>query len=42
VDAREEWRRTSVIADVVTTRIAGEGPEGYRKALEFIAREGTA
>jgi 3-dehydroquinate dehydratase II len=30
---REEWRRHSVLADVVTTRVLGKGPEGYREAL---------
>jgi 3-dehydroquinate dehydratase-2 len=33
VEAREEWRRRSVIADVVTGRISGRGAEGYREAL---------
>jgi 3-dehydroquinate dehydratase-2 len=37
VDEREEWRRRSVIADLAATRVVGEGPEGYRKALEFLA-----
>jgi 3-dehydroquinate dehydratase-2 len=36
VDAREEWRRTSVIADLVTKRFVGKGPEGYREALQFL------
>jgi 3-dehydroquinate dehydratase-2 len=36
VDAREEWRRTSVLADVVTRRIVGKGPDGYREALEYL------
>jgi 3-dehydroquinate dehydratase-2 len=36
LEAREEWRRTSVIADVATKRIMGRGPEGYREALEFL------
>ena len=34
VDQREEWRRVSVLADVVIGRVAGEGVEGYRTALE--------
>jgi len=34
VDRREEWRRTSVLADLVVARVAGEGVEGYRTALE--------
>jgi 3-dehydroquinate dehydratase II len=37
VDTREEWRRHSVIAEVVDARIAGRGPEGYRDALALIA-----
>ena len=37
VDEREEWRRRSVISDVVAHRIAGRGADGYREALETIA-----
>jgi 3-dehydroquinate dehydratase-2 len=37
LETREEWRRTSVIADVTTKRIMGRGPDGYREALEFLA-----
>jgi 3-dehydroquinate dehydratase-2 len=37
VDEREEWRRRSVIADLAASRVVGQGPEGYRKALEFLA-----
>ena len=33
VDQREEWRRTSVLADIVVARVAGEGVDGYRTAL---------
>ncbi len=33
VDAREEWRRSSVIRDLCVATIAGQGPEGYRDAL---------
>ena len=36
VDEREEWRRQSVIADLVAARFAGHGPDGYRMALEFL------
>jgi len=39
VDSREQWRRHSVIADLVVERIAGRGVDGYREALELIARE---
>jgi 3-dehydroquinate dehydratase-2 len=37
IEEREEWRRHSVIADVVSRRVIGKGPEGYREALEFLA-----
>jgi len=37
IDEREEWRRFSVISDLVAKRIAGKGPDGYREALEFLA-----
>ena len=36
VDEREEWRRTSVLADLVATRFVGHGPEGYRMALDYL------
>lgn len=36
VDEREEWRRVSVISDVVSTRFVGHGPDGYRLALEYL------
>jgi 3-dehydroquinate dehydratase II len=39
VSAREEWRRHSVLADLVLEQISGRGVEGYREALELIARE---
>jgi 3-dehydroquinate dehydratase-2 len=34
---REEWRRRSVIEDVVSHRVMGKGPDGYREALEWLA-----
>jgi 3-dehydroquinate dehydratase-2 len=37
VDEREEWRRRSVLSDLVAKRIVGKGPEGYRDALTFLA-----
>jgi len=37
VDNREEWRKVSVISDLVAKRIAGKGPDGYREALAFLA-----
>jgi 3-dehydroquinate dehydratase-2 len=36
VDEREEWRRQSVVADLVAGRFVGKGPDGYRLALEFL------
>ena len=36
VNEREEWRRHSVIAEVVAHRVIGKGPVGYREALEFL------
>jgi 3-dehydroquinate dehydratase-2 len=36
VDEREEWRRTSVISDVVATRFAGHGPDGYKMAMQYL------
>ena len=42
VDAREEWRRHSVIDELCVGRVAGRGPEGYRDALRAsCARELT-
>lgn len=39
VSAREEWRRHSVLSDLVLTQVSGKGVEGYREALELIAKE---
>jgi 3-dehydroquinate dehydratase II len=36
IDLREEWRRTSVIEDLVAARFIGKGPEGYREALAYL------
>jgi 3-dehydroquinate dehydratase II len=40
IEEREEWRRHSVVADLMSHRVIGKGPEGYREALEFLARRG--
>ena len=37
IASREEWRRTSVIADVVDHRISGQGADGYALALDWLA-----
>jgi 3-dehydroquinate dehydratase-2 len=41
IEKREDWRRVSVIADVVTERVIGKGPDGYREALVFLAHKGN-
>jgi 3-dehydroquinate dehydratase-2 len=38
VENREEWRRISVIADVVDVRVFGKGAAGYLDALEALAK----
>ena len=37
VDAREEWRRVSVLEGLTAERIVGEGIDGYRRALGLLA-----
>ena len=37
IDQREEWRRKSVISDLVAKRVIGMGPDGYREALTYLA-----
>jgi len=39
VASREEWRHVSVFEGMVLAKIAGKGPDGYREALEIVARE---
>jgi 3-dehydroquinate dehydratase II len=39
VDAREPWRRESVIAELCIARVAGRGVDGYRDALERLQAE---
>ncbi len=41
IEEREEWRRHSVLADVVSERVIGKGPDGYREALAYLAEHGT-
>jgi 3-dehydroquinate dehydratase-2 len=36
---REEWRRTSVIRELCVASVSGEGPDGYRSALERLGPE---
>ena len=37
IDHREDWRRTSVVAELAALRVVGKGPDGYREAIEFLA-----
>jgi 3-dehydroquinate dehydratase-2 len=39
VEARDDWRRFSVFDGLVLAKISGKGPDGYREALELLARE---
>ena len=36
IEGREEWRRHSVIRDVVVGHVQGKGVDGYREALEML------
>jgi 3-dehydroquinate dehydratase-2 len=37
IEAREEWRRRSVIADLATVRVWGKGVDGYFEAVDALA-----
>ena len=37
IDAREEWRRHSVLEGLTAGRVVGEGVDGYRRALSLLA-----
>jgi 3-dehydroquinate dehydratase II len=39
VASREDWRKESVFDGLVLVKISGKGPDGYREALEVLARE---
>jgi 3-dehydroquinate dehydratase-2 len=39
VEERDDWRRLSVFDGLVLGKISGRGPDGYREALELLARE---
>jgi 3-dehydroquinate dehydratase II len=39
VEAREEWRRLSVVRDLCVATVAGQGVEGYKVALERLKEE---
>jgi 3-dehydroquinate dehydratase-2 len=39
VDAREEFRRVSVVRDLCVATVKGQGPDGYREALTRLKEE---
>jgi 3-dehydroquinate dehydratase-2 len=39
VEGRDEWRKLSVFDGLVLAKIFGKGPDGYRDALELLAKE---
>ena len=39
INAREAFRRTSVIRDICIGSVSGKGPDGYRDALEHLRLE---
>ena len=39
VDAREEFRRVSVVRDLCLATVKGQGPDGYREALSRLKEE---
>jgi 3-dehydroquinate dehydratase-2 len=39
INAREQWRRVSVIRDLCVATVAGRGVEGYRDALAVLRGE---
>jgi len=39
IENREAWRKTSVISDVVSHRIIGKGPDGYKEAIEWLSQQ---
>ena len=39
VSTREDWRRTSVIADLCIGTVSGKGIDGYRDGLKLLADE---
>jgi 3-dehydroquinate dehydratase II len=36
IESREDWRRHSVLGELVLARISGKGADGYREALEVL------
>ena len=42
IDAREDFRRFSVLSDIASHRVLGQGPDGYHAALKLLAGEAAA
>jgi 3-dehydroquinate dehydratase-2 len=42
IEAREEWRRLSVLEGLTAGRVIGQGVDGYRRALELLAERRDA
>ena len=42
VEERDDWRQLSVFDGLVLAKISGKGSDGYREALELLARELSA
>jgi len=41
IEEREDFRRHSVVSDIASMRVSGQGPEGYRVALQFLREHAT-
>ena len=39
VEARDDWRKLSVFDGLAIAKVSGKGPDGYREALQLIARQ---
>ncbi|MGB7685845.1 MAG: type II 3-dehydroquinate dehydratase [Solirubrobacterales bacterium] len=39
VESRDDWRKLSVFDGLVLAKVSGKGADGYRDALEALARE---
>ncbi|HEX5762796.1 MAG TPA: type II 3-dehydroquinate dehydratase [Solirubrobacterales bacterium] len=39
IESREEWRRVSVFEGLALEKVAGRGSDGYRDALQTLARQ---
>ena len=39
VESREDWRKVSVFDGIVLAKISGKGIDGYKEALQLLAKE---